>query len=541
MRKTNEAEKNGMLSIVLHAHMPYVINPYEPDSLEERWLYEAITDCYLRLFLAFDNLIKDNIPFRFIISLSPPLISQLQNPIMPHRYLIYLDRLIELSKNETHRTKNMPKFQKLAKMYLRYYEKIKDLFLNRCKKNIINVFKEYAKMGYIDLITSSATHAYLPLFKSQPTIIWAQIKIAIEYFNKIFGYKPKGMWLPECGYFPELNELLSRAGIGYFFLDTKVFQGAMPTLQYGIYAPFFTQNGIAIFGRNEQTGDQVWNSLNGYPGDYDCREYYRDIGYDLDMDYIKPYLLKGKHRTNTGIKYYRVTGPNNKKEPYDPYKAQRQVEVQVDDFLSNLLHMVRDLHLGRIRKPIFCALYDAELFGHWWFEGPSWLETLCRKIANDCRGYISLCTPMDYLRSYPVNQVAAAPGGSWGWGGNNEVWLNKKNDWLYPHLFKAGEKMMALAHLYHRGPYDPPDKIYERALNQAARELLIAQSSDWPFIINNNTLPLYAQKRFKQHIGRFWKLANAIEDKNIDPEWLAQAEECTPIFPNLSFRVYNPK
>ena len=540
MRAKNEQKNSGMLSIVLHAHMPYVLNPEISDSLEERWLYEAITDCYLRLILAFDNLINDNIAFRFVISLSPPLINQLKNSILPDRYLVYIDRLIDLSKHEIYRTKDMPKFQKLARMYLVYYKKIKDIFLNRCNTDIIKVFKEYADNGYIDLITCCATHAYLPLFKSQPTIIWAQIKIAIEYFQEIFGYKPKGIWLPECGYFPRLEGLLGKAGISYFFLDTKVFKSAKPSLQYGIYAPFFFQNGVATFGRNDQTAHQVWDAVNGYPGDFDCREFYRDIGYDLDMDYIKPYLLEKKHRIHTGIKYYRVTGTNNKKELYDPYRAQRKIEIQVEDFLSNLLHALRDLHLGKRRKPIFCALYDAELFGHWWFEGPSWLETLCRKIAYDCRGYITLCTPMDYLKSYPVNQVAEAPGGSWGWGGYNVAWLNKKNDWIYPHLFKAGEKMMALARLYHGGPYDPPDNLCNRALNQAARELLIAQSSDWPFIINNNTVPEYAERRFKQHISRFWKLITETENKNVDSKWLGQAELFNPIFPNLSFKIYNP-
>ncbi|MGA1870409.1 MAG: glycoside hydrolase family 57 protein [bacterium] len=535
-----EFSKSGVLSIVLHAHMPFVQDLNVSDSLEERWIYEAITGCYLRFILAFDNLIHDKIPFRFLLSLSPPLISQLKDKSLPDRYSAYLMRLVELTKKEICRTKKDKNLQKLAKMYLNYFQKLQDVFLNRCGADIMSVLKKYGEMGYIDFITSSATHAYLPLLQSQASIVWAQIKIAVDYFEEVFGYPPKGIWLPECGYYPGLDKILANAGIRYFFLDNKVFLKAGPGLEYGIFSPFYCKSGVAVFGRNEQTAQQVWDAIDGYPGDVDYREFYRDIGYDLEFDYIKPFLLEGTHRTFTGIKYYRVTGPGREKESYDPYRAQKRVEIQVDDFLAHILKGLRDLPSMNNRKPIICALYDAELFGHWWFEGPSWLETLCRKIANDCKGYLSLSTPMDYLKTYSVHQVAQPPGGSWGWKGYNEVWLNEKNDWLYPHLLKAGEKMMSLAHFYQGKIDDKADTLVVRALNQVARELLMAQSSDWAFILNNNTLPDYATRRFKEHMGRFWKLVQEIENGTIDPQWLASAEKHNPLFPNLSFTVFNP-
>lgn len=186
------------------------------------------------------------------------------------------------------------------------------------------------------------------------------------------------------------------------------------------------------------------------------------------------------------------------------------------------------------RKPVVVAPYDAELFGHWWFEGPQWINFLFRKIAFDQKT-ISLITPLEYLEMYPVNQVSTPSLSSWGYKGYHEYWLNGSNDWIYRHLHKASERMVELAKAY---PYTPKDSLHGRALNQAARELLLAQSSDWAFIMKTGTMVEYAVKRTKEHLFRFTKLYEDILSGNIDAAWLSNIEGKDNIFPDIDYHIY---
>jgi 1,4-alpha-glucan branching enzyme len=184
------------------------------------------------------------------------------------------------------------------------------------------------------------------------------------------------------------------------------------------------------------------------------------------------------------------------------------------------------------RKPIIIAPYDAELFGHWWFEGPQWLDYLIRKIYYD-QNTIEMLTPGDYLELYPCNQVSIPSESSWGWKGYHEVWLNGANDWIWRHLHKAGERMVELANTYPNA-----DGLLQRALNQAARELLLAQSSDWAFIMKTGTMVSYAIERFQRHIWCFTKIYEDIKSNSLNQEWLQELEQQDNIFPDIDYRVY---
>ncbi len=291
-------------------------------------------------------------------------------------------------------------------------------------------------------------------------------------------------------------------------------------------------SGVAAFGRDPETTRQVWRSIEGYPGDFDYREFYRDIGYDLDFDTIKPYLPAGGIRANTGIKYYRITGKTEHKEPYVRSRALRKAAVHAANFLSNREKQVELLASGMDRLPVIVAPYDAELFGHWWFEGPDWLDRFVRLAAAD-RTTFRLLTPAEYLDLLPLNQVCVPAASSWGYNGYNEVWLNGSNDWIYPHLHRAAGLMTDLAR---QAP--GARGVKRRALNQAARELLLAQSSDWAFILKAGPHAAYAVKRVRAHLARFLRLAHQIQDGQIDEGRLLQLEAGDCIFPELDYRVY---
>lgn len=521
----------GYLCFVLHAHLPYVRHPEYEHFLEERWFYEAITETYVPLIDIFDELVQENIPFRLTFSVSPPLISMLSDSLLQERYIRHLNKLIELVEKETERTAGSV-FHPVAIMYRDRLYRIRHIFIDKYQCNLINAFRKFQHLGRLELITSAATHGFLPLLMTQPEVVRAQVGMAVDLFTKYFGTAPPGIWLPECAYAHGIDNFLKEFGIKYFFTDTHGVLFASHRPRYGIYAPIYCPSGVAVFGRDPESSKQVWSSTEGYPGDFDYREYYRDIGHDLDYDYIYPYIHPDGIRVNTGIKYYRITGKGHHKEHYNRENALRKADIHAGNFLFNREHQICHLCSLMDRAPIIVAPYDAELFGHWWFEGPDWLKSVLRKVHYDF-DMIETVTPGDYLKKYQCNQVALPCPSTWGNNGYNEVWLCRKNDWIYRHLHIAGDRMVELAELY---PF--VHGRLQRAIRQAARELLLAQSSDWAFIMNTGTMIDYAIRRTKQHIHNFLTLYNQVLARNVDEGLLVDLEYKNNIFQDINVNHY---
>lgn len=523
--------EKGYLSFVLHAHLPFVRHPEHEHFLEEDWFFEAITETYIPLCGVFENLIRDGVPFRITVSISPTLMAMMTDTLLQDRYIRYLDNLIELSTKEVQRTRWEPDFHRLAEFYRQYYTDAKAAFAGRYQRNLLNPFREFQEAGRVELITCGATHGYMPLMDGRCESMAGQVRIAAQQYERHFGRKPPGFWYPECGYVPGSDKYLREQGIRYFFTDTHGILYATPRPKYGVFAPVYCPSGVAAFGRDIESSKQVWSAIEGYPGDYEYREFYRDIGYDLDLDYLRPHLVHG-FRTNTGIKYYQITGRTADKKPYNPDRAREKSADHAGNFVFNRGKQIEYLAGVLDRKPIIVAPYDAELFGHWWFEGPMWLEYVIRKMAYD-QDTVRLAAPSDYLNENPRNQVATPSLSSWGYQGYSEVWLNASNDWVYRHLNQAAERMVELARRY-----ETPSETERRALNQAARELLLAQASDWAFIMKTGTMTEYAIRRTKEHVGRFTRLYTDLLSGQIDAEWLRAVEETDNLFPDIDYRVY---
>lgn len=519
----------GYLALVLHAHLPFIRHPEEKYFLEENWFYEAITETYVPLIQVYESLIKDNVDFRITMSISPTLAAMFADPLLQERYVRHIDRLIELAEKEIERTSHEPHYHGLALMYYHRFKDVREVFVERYQLNLLRAFRKLQESGYLEIITCCATHGFLPMINVNEHSVSAQVDIGVEQYRKHFGVDPKGIWLPECGFYPGLDIILKRAGIKYFFCDSHGIMNADPQPQYGVYAPIYCPAGVAAFGRDWESSKQVWSAKEGYPGDHDYREYYRDIGFTLDFDYIKPYIHPDGIRINTGIKYWRITGDTEYKESYQPHWAREKAALHAGNFMFNRQQQIEHLYHHMDRKPIVIAPYDAELFGHWWFEGVQWIDFLARKICFD-QDSITMVTPSEYLKEYPTNQVAMPSQSSWGYKGYSEFWLNDTNKWIYPHLHQASRQMRQLTVKYADlikkhllGVEKRADPFY-RALNQAARELLLAESSDWPFIMKTGTMVSYAEKRLKQHLNRFGKLYAALMDGQVDDKWLTEVE-----------------
>jgi len=522
--------EKGYLCLVLHGHLPFVRHPEYEDFLEEDWLYEAITETYIPLIEVFEGLLNDRVDFRLTMSLTPTLISMLTDPLLQERYLRHINRLIELAHKEVDRTRWQPEFQALATMYLANFYKARDIF-ERYNRNLIIAFKNFQDAGKIEIITCAATHGYFPLMDICRESVKAQLKVAASHYEGVFARKAQGCWLPECGYQPGQDEILKEAGFRYFITDAHGILHSTPRPKYGVFAPVYCKSGIACFGRDLESSKQVWSSIEGYPGDYHYREFYRDIGFDLDYEYIRAYIHPDGVRINTGIKYYRITGSDNK-QAYVPYLAKEKAAEQAGNFLFNRERQIEYLYGFMQKKPLIVSPYDAELFGHWWYEGPMWLDFLIRKIYFDQKT-IRLISLPEYLAENPRNQVVTPSLSSWGWKGYSEMWLQGANDWIYRHLHAASERMTELVRVFPNS-----SGLLRRALNQALRELLLAQSSDWAFIMGTGTHTNYAVKRTKDHLIRFMRLYEDVKANTIDEAWLADIEYKDNIFPNIDYRVH---
>lgn len=527
-------EPKGYVSFILHAHLPFIHHPESEDYLEEEWLFEAISETYIPLLLNFKKLEEEKVDFRITMSLTPPLLNMLDNKLLQRRYIKYLKKHIELCTKEVKRTAYDHRLNELSKYYLERYSHDLHVFKDIYNCNIINGFKHFQDIGVLEIITCGATHGYFPILYVNEKTIRAQIAVGVQTYEKYFGRHPRGIWLPECGYVHEADKYLKEFGLEYIITESHGILYADPTPVFGTFAPIVSPEGIVAFGRDIESSRQVWSSISGYPGDFNYREFYRDIGYDADYDYIKPYIAKNGVRVNTGIKYHRITSKGEFKDYYNLQWAKDSAERQAGHFFDSRVKQINELSdVMSPTKPLIVCPYDAELYGHWWYEGPYWLYILFKKIYYD-KGNFKLITPGEYIDKYPEMQVCSPCISSWGANGYSEVWLNGSNDYVHRHLHVAGDRMVELAHLF------PNEKntLRRKALNQCARELLLAQSSDWLFIITHGTMVDYAKKRIKDHIGRFTKLYEQIKANKIDAEFLKSIQKKDCIFPEIDYMIY---
>ncbi len=522
----------GHLAILLHAHLPFVRHPEDRTLMEEQWLVEAITGTYLPLLQAFEGLLADGVPFRCTVSLSAPLLTMLTDDLLKTRYAERLDHLIELAEREIERTRPEPYYQRLAVMYRDRFASLRHTW--RCHDgNLVAAFRVLQDAGRVEVMTSTATHAFFPALDRNWSALRAQVHTAADLYESHFGRRPLGMWLGECGYVPGVDELLREAGVRWFVVDTHGLLLADRPPVYGVAAPVYCPSGVAAFARDPESSEQVWSAKEGYPGDPHYRDFYRDIGFDLPLDYVGPYLVPEGHRGYTGLKYHAITHDQlHDKWVYDPDIARERAAEHAMHFRVNRERQIAALASSMDRPPIVLAPYDAELYGHWWFEGPMFLDYLFRQLHYN-QDTIGTMTPGEYLEAQPTNQVATPSMSSWGAKGYGEYWVNESNAWIYRHLHVAAERMVELAQRF-----PAADGVTGRALRQAARELMLAQSSDWPFIMRTGTTVSYATRRFNEHILRFNRLYAEIRSGKIAERWLSEIEGRDNIFPDLDYRLY---
>ena len=509
----------GYLGIVLHAHLPFVRHPEHARHLEERWLFEAILECYLPLLGMLDRLGAEGIPVGLTMTLTPTLADMLQDDLLRARFETYLSRLQSLQRKELRRSGDDQETGRAVHFYGSWLADARKTW-ERHRGDVVGALVGHVRAGRIDLLASCATHAFLPGLLSQPESLRAQVRIGLRSFREQTGLAPVGFWLPECAYDPSFDHILGEEGVRFTVVEEHGLNYARPRPPSATYAPIASPSGVAFFARDLASGRQVWSRDEGYPGDPWYREFYRDIGFDLDEHELLGEIGPYGARVNTGLKYHRVTAPGidlADKAGWNPDVAKERAWVHAGHFVDSRRAQLKGVAhaLGDTEgtPPIVCSPYDAELFGHWWFEGPWFLEGVFRRLAQQPReDAIAAITLRGFLRKHPEMVRATPAASTWGARGYSTVWMDHANAWLWRHVHHASRE---LARAVARKPGN------HGAIEQAAAELLLLQASDWPFILQTKTAEGYAHARARAHAARLRDLIAMIERGDVDDRRLA--------------------
>ena len=525
---------NGSLALVLHAHLPYVRHPEHDRFLEEDWLHEAVAECYLPLLRRMSAWEADGVDWHLTLGITPTLGAMLDDPLLRSRTWRYLRERITLAESECTRTIFEPARRQVAEFHREFYQGVHSLW-EALGGDLVEGFRAMSQSGRLELLGGAATHAVLPLLLEQPASLRAQVELGCQAHERRFGVRPTGFWLPECAWSPALEPVLHEAGVRRVVLETQALTRARPTPPAAVFTPVVTPSGLVAFGRDPASARQVWSRHGGYPGDPRYREFHRDLAHEAEWESVRAFLPDAGVRAFTGIKYHRVTGKSADKELYVRREALKAVSEHAAHFLGTCRERCERIGARMGRPPLVVAPYDAELFGHWWFEGPDFLDVLMRTAAGQG---VETVTLSGYLAATPIQPSALPAESSWGDGGHLGVWLDPSNASLQPRLRRAGADMERVARVVASEAVSP---VVWRAAVQCARELLLAQSSDWPFLIRMRTAEDYARSRVEEHLRTFQALADGILGRGgIDGERLRAAESKNPLDSGVDPRLWIP-
>lgn len=487
----------GKILFLMHAHLPFVRHPEFERFFEENWLFEAIAETYLPLVQAMRRLLEKGVPGTLNLSVSPPLIEMLSDGSLIEKFSEHLKKQLELIEKEVARNAGT-ELEQLSRFYLSRQQTLIDLWENRLHRNLLAEFLELEKAGKLNLLTCVGTHPFLPAYQSDPASIRMQLDVTVRCFERAFGRKPRGVWLPECGYFPGLDKFLAEFGLHYFFLETHGVLLATPTPKYGVFTPLRTTQGLYCMGREQKSSMEVWSRRTGYPGHPEYREFFTDIAKDRPRDYLGEYFFAGDTPIDSGFKYNRITGGEHK-EIYRPWNAMRLAEDHARLFVVNRETTISELlvNMEGNRAAMLCP-YDAELFGHWWFEGPLFLEAMLERAASS--SVIEFAGADEIMTSSADPESHEPAFSSWGEGGFGSVWINGETDKYYPQSYRLRAMIDHLIAIRQKmGESSPRGKLLTRYIKQMERELMLFQSSDWAFMIHNHSSDGYARRRLDDH------------------------------------------
>ncbi|MDR2186147.1 MAG: DUF1957 domain-containing protein [Treponema sp.] len=525
----------NVIIIVLNAHTPFVRHPEVSRSPEERWFFDAVSETYIPLLEVFDRLDRDHVPFRMGIVLSPILCHMLRDEHILDRYLAHVDRQIEFGREELARNAGAEEYRHLAQLFCEDMAAKRRFFTERCGGDLLPVFDYYQKKGRIEILTTAATYAFLPFYAKFPEAVQAQLEVAVNACRGVFGRSPQGFWLPELGWSAGLDKYLKMYNFGYTILETHGAVLGEPFAGRGSFYPVKTPAGIPVLSRDYYARRDI-EDPGGFPQDPVYRDYYADAGYELPVTMVRPFLEAQGIRTQTGYKYWASGVRGTEKRIYDPRLAAEKVREHARSFLEARISRLNQAGAFMKEQAVNLCAYNADRFGRFWYEGPQFIEALFREGAF--RREVQFMNPAEYLyKQHPASFQTVVPEfSSWGVNGYAEMWLDASSDWMYCHSVRALERMIEIADRF------PDDTgLKERALNQAAREILLVQSSDWAGMLYRQEHAEYARNQIEGSLRNFTTIYESLGSNYISTEWLTSLERRHNIFPAINYRIFRRK
>ena len=526
-------------ALVLHSHLPYVRGAGRWPHGEE-WVHEAILGTYLPLLVLLHDLRAEGVRYRLTIGLTPTLIEQLADPDICARFVTYADDQIRRAELDAwdFGVSGASARQAVAEFYRGSYTRLKHAFVERFDRDIVGAFADLARTGEIEILTSAATHGYLPLLDARS--VEAQLKTGLASTRRLTGLEPTGIWLPECAYKPGLERALERHGFTHFFTDAALMRGrevgraakpfrskpaerwssgggataavvdeAEPLIdpEVDLLRPYLVaDSAVAAVARHPEISGQVWSAAQGYPGDPFYREFHRKDD-------------------RSGLRYWRVTDTTvdlGNKAEYVVSLAADRVREHAAHFSASIRDELAAHRASTGRDGMLVTTFDSELFGHWWFEGIDWLGLVLRELGD------LSTTVAGRLDAQPPRERIALAEGSWGKNTDHSTWQAPQTEWMWSGIRDAAARVRAQAD-------DPPrDAFRKRAADHALRELLLLESSDWPFLVTTGQAGDYASERFRSHAQRVARsLDLALRGTGDDATELRSLERADNLFPDV--------
>ncbi|HUQ17879.1 MAG TPA: 1,4-alpha-glucan branching protein domain-containing protein [Candidatus Saccharimonadales bacterium] len=528
-------------ALVLHSHLPYVRGAGRWPHGEE-WIHEAILGTYLPLLVVLHDLRDERVRYRVTIGLTPTLLEQLADRDVNVRFLEYIDDQVrraeldawDLASADTDRAA-------LAEYYRASYARLRDAYRVRFSGDIVGAFADLARSGEVEILTSAATHGYLPLLDEAS--VAAQLAVGRATTERLTGLVPTGIWLPECAYRPGLERTLEAQGITHFFTDADLLLGrgvtrsprrfgtSVPIRSGGsasearlpadelddsasavttadVLRPYLVADAsVAAIARHPAMSGQVWSAATGYPGDPAYREFHRKDD-------------------RSGLRYWSVTATTvelGAKAPYRVADAAARARAHAAHFSAGVRRTLDEHRAATGRPGLLTTTFDSELFGHWWFEGVGWLGLVLRDLGPITQ------TAAGWLASDPPRERVPLAEGSWGTGNDHSTWDNPGTAWMWDGIREAAAAVGSLQ----SAAGLRPNGVRARAADQALRELLLLESSDWPFLVTTGQAADYGAERFRAHAERLHRCVELAQRASAsDAAEIAELERTDAVFPD---------
>lgn len=505
---------------LFHFHLPYVYH-IDGKYVEENWYYQNLAESYIPFLMMMEELTSSGFSPHISVSISPVLYYMMENEIMVERFKKYIERILSLI-DEEKAINSDESVQNILKLYEEKYIKTIEYF-NRYSGDIITPFKLLKNQGVIEIITSPLTYPILPLITLKESVN-TQISGALKDFEDKFLTKSHGFFISECAWSPIIESFLKKNSVDYIFLDER-------SCEVDHSYMYCLESGIRVFLRDYRSFDFIFGD-NGVVKNPYYREFYRDIGYERDLSYLKRYT-GCDFPVNTGIKYFRITDinlPLQRKELYDPQKAYDTVCIDADRFAQYIMNIFS----GSDNTPLFVAIFNTEIFGHRWFEGIDFWKHFFVNVRHK-RYPFNFLHPSKYIDvTTPKSKIVPAIS-TWSDNGFFDKWLNEKNDFIYPYQHEISKKFISVASRFRNTKVS---QEVERVLKHIAREIIMMQSSDWAIMICNNTHKEYALARISKHYSNAYKLIEWLVRGYYNKSELESMEKELPIFPDIEWRNF---